>query len=426
MPIERRLLTRLSLRAPLGEAIYLRAVGTLRDRSTVDPDSLLVDQGTLSGSAEIGWSNDRNNLVFSHTRGMFRDPTRLNGEWHRSRYAGRVSRHLGRQLELALYAFADRRHRPDGTWLSRERRAEGRISWHPPRPFSLWVAVARDLQEANEDRYERDQWELLMGARRRLFWNLSLEADGALFVAARDGKAESHRWNLRLSRSFSFGRTETFIGGKPLEFGSIHGCVFDDLNCDGERQAAEPGIPGQAIVLGSGAKAVTDGEGCYRFDRAAVGGESVSFDARKLPPRYLIPSVRRQLVSLEPGEGATTNFAVTRAASVHGRVVGLGSDNERAGLGDVLVRVQGSRLDVFTNSNGEFSLGDLRAETITLEVVPWSLPENARDAIPPPRRVSLVAGEAASCGDFVVVLSEPIILQRFRPMAGQRPDSDGR
>jgi hypothetical protein len=413
-PIERRILARLSVRAPLSRTIYVRATGTLRDRSTIDPDSLLVDQGVFNGSGEVGWHNDHSKLVFSYTRGMFRDPTNLDREWHRDRFAMQTTRSFGRAWEAAIHTFIDVRHRADGTWLSREHRAESRISWRPTQPVELWLAAARDLQGANEERYDRDQWEMLGGAQRRLFWDLTFKIDGTVFLAAGRGRAESHRLNLQLSRSFSFGRKETFFHGQPLEFGQIRGSVFDDLNADGARQSDEPGIPGQTIILGSGVSLVTDADGSYLFDRASVDRESISLDVRRLPPRYLVPPQLRRRVELAPGEDVTINFPAVRAASIWGRVVGVQAGGETSGLADVLVRVRGSQLDVFTGPKGEFHLRDMKAGTITLEIVPWSLPPSAQFDGSLARVVTVTTGEATRCSDFIVRLSEPTILQHFR------------
>jgi hypothetical protein len=154
-------------------------------------------------------------------------------------------------------------------------------------------------------------------------------------------------------------------------------------------------------------------DGSYLFERAAVGQEWVSLNARKLPPRFLVPPDCRHYVHLTPGDLAAVDFPITQAASVLGRVVAITPGDQRLGLADALIRVRGSHLDVFTSPTGEFRLGDLKTGEITLEVVPWSLPENAQTTSPLCRTIILLPGESVRCSDFVVRLREPNVLQRF-------------
>ena len=58
--------------------------------------------------------------------------------------------------------------------------------------------------------------------------------------------------------------------------GSLTGMKFQDLNCNGKKEAGEPGLPGWTIKLSNGATAVTDALGNYYFTNLPPGAYTVS------------------------------------------------------------------------------------------------------------------------------------------------------
>ncbi len=233
------------------------------------------------------------------------------------------------------------RRLPNGRWTSRERRLESRIAWDPGGEKSLWLSVARERQDADDEDFARDQWQIGGGWRQGIFGDLTVGIEGFAYVRAGARDPDAARVNLRLSRTFSFGggRLQT-IEGLP-EFGSVRGVVFEDLNANGRRDAGEPGISGLSIRLGSGEETTTARDGSYRLEHAEPGLDFVLFDPARLPTRYLAPVRDRIPFRLRPGEDAVADFAIRRAAEVVGSVAARDEGGRLVGVPDVLVRLAG-------------------------------------------------------------------------------------
>jgi hypothetical protein len=417
-PKERRFQGRIGLQIPISPAIYARSDASYRNRSGEDRDSLLVDQGVWNGSGEIGWHNDRSLASYRFSRGMRRDPSARNDEWHRTGHSARISHRFHRNWRARLDLLSETRRDPDGTWLSREERIGCHLGFEPLPASQAWLGLARDAQEANQEAFKRNQWEIVGGLDQDLPHDLTLQFEGSLFVSASGGRAESGRWSLRLSRSFSVGTRRNILGGKPLEFGSVRGCIFDDLNGNGRQDDGEPGIPDQTLRLGSGAQVTTGRQGTYEFRGAAVGCDWIVFDPHHLPPCYLAPQESRIQLTLQPGEEAAIDFPITRASAICGRVLGVRPDGSLRPLPDILVRITGSPKDVFTDQAGRFRFHDLEEGVVDVEFVAWSVPDGWVGIGVPAHRIALEAGNTSMCDDFVLRRSDPPVIQRFR----QRPD----
>lgn len=100
-----------------------------------------------------------------------------------------------------------------------------------------------------------------------------------------------------------------------LDFGvisrsEIWGIVFLDLNGDGAFNISqgEKGIKGVILLLESGLKAVTDGNGQYRFSNVSVGEHIVALDLNTLPVEYLptVPLKKTTVVF----EGVSYNYNI--------------------------------------------------------------------------------------------------------------------
>jgi hypothetical protein len=411
LPREERLFGRFFLGTALPANLTLQSNFAYRFRSRPDPDSLLVDQGVLSGLIDLGWRAGRTGAGVAFNRGINRDAAQPGNDWHEDRFSARVDRQIGSRISTSLVMSRADRRLPNGAWTSRERRVEGRVGW--ARRERVWVSVARDRQIANVEEYERDQWEIGLGWEQPLLWNLELGVDGITAIGVGQREPETARWSVRLGRSLNFGEGRIDPTETVPEFGSIGGRVYDDANGNGHPDEGEPGIPNLVVKLGSGPEATTDARGEYHLSRAAIDLESVTLDVSRLPARYLAPRERRLVVSLRPGERTTRHFGVRQSAAVAGRVVRVGRDGRAAGVPGALVRVAGGHQDAFTDDGGRFLIPGLEPGAVTFRLEEWSLPEGARPIGSVTREIYLNAGAAATLEDFVVEQPETPVLQRF-------------
>ena len=115
-----------------------------------------------------------------------------------------------------------------------------------------------------------------------------------------------------------------------------------------------------------------------------------------------------------PGQETERHFPVKLAASVGGRVV-VSDGQEARGAGDVLVRVVGTHHDVFTDAEGKFWISGLEPGEVTLEMIEWSLPEDAETPKTLTKTVTLRGGRPIDAGVFVLKEKEKKVLQIFRP-----------
>ncbi len=414
-PPESRLSSRLFLTSALVGQFHLLANAGYRMRSTRDPDSLLVDQGVVSGGGEIEWRTTRTTAGLGFSRRLLRDPTHEAGDWHESRYTARARHRFTDRLRARVEASHAQRRLPDGRWTSRERRIETRLMWRPRDADRVWLSLAREHQEADDERFARDQWQVGGGLERPLPAGFAISLEGTTSLRAGGRDAESARWHVRVARKISFGGGRLDPRQGLPEFGSVRGTVFEDTNANGLRDVGEPGVEGILLRLGSGPETTTDVTGEYEFSQAATNLEFVSLDVSRLPARYLAPRENRFPLRLEPGDEAALDFPVKRAARLVGRVVMRTPDGSLAGVPNALVRIAGSHHDVFTDSEGRYQISDLEAGTVRLEILEWSLPEDARLPAPAALDAVLRAGAVTTCGDFVLERVETPVMQFFRP-----------
>jgi hypothetical protein len=411
---ETRLVTRFFVSAPLLEAFSINGGAGYRNRSTRDPDSLLVDQGALTWSGTVAWNGSPARVSLGMNRSLYRDPASAGGDWHENRYSGQGFLRLGETVHAELLGWIVNRRFLDGRWASRERKVESRVYWEPKSSRRGWLRVGRDDLEASDAAYSRDQWELGTGWTQPLPWSLSLEVEALFFARAGALAADRTRVNFRLSRRFVMGGGRLGLREDLPEFGTIEGLVFEDENGNGFQDGGEHGIPNLTLILGSGGESTTNAEGRYAFPRAATGMESVTLDVARLPTRYLAPPEARTVFVLGPGGHAAGNYPIRPAAAVAGRVV-LDMGNRSAGAKDVLVRVLGTHQDTFTDAGGRFTIPGLAPGPATLEVVEWSLPRNSTPQRSLRKTVVLRPGRPVNAGVIVLDFHEDEVLQIFRP-----------
>ena len=98
---------------------------------------------------------------------------------------------------------------------------------------------------------------------------------------------------------------------------------------------------------------------------------------------------------------------------------GEGDGKSAEGAADVLVRVVGTHHDVFTDAEGKFWISGLEPGETTLEIIEWSLPEDAEVPETLTRTVILRGGRPVEAGVFVLKRKEKKVLQIFLPGTSQ-------
>lgn len=421
-PRETRFFARFYGAAPIVGPFAYQGSVSYRNRSTPDPDSLLVDQGTIAWNSSVSWLSSAAQAEIGYNRSLYRDRTLTAGDWHEDRFMGNYQQRLSETLRAEFRGWWVKRRFLDGGFASVEKNAQTRLNWEPRSHQRGWISFGRDVQDAADAGYSRDQWEVGTGWVQPLPWDLALSAESLFFLRAGALAADRARFNFRLARRFSLGAGQLRYAENRPEFGEISGQVFEDLNANGFFDPGEPGIPGILLRLGSGVETETDGNGFYRFTQAATVFESVSLDVARLPTRYLAPEESRHTLRMAPGDKIGVNYPVQLSAALYGRVmVDLGHRSK--GAADVLIKVQGTHHDAFTDSEGRFFIPGLAAGTVTLEVVEWSLPRNTRPQVSPTKTVVLTPGKPVNAGVLVLDKVEPKLLQIYRPEPDSAPGS---
>jgi hypothetical protein len=300
----------------------------------------------------------------------------------------------------------------DGTWASRERKIEVQGNWERSEQ-RVWLSLAREHQEASDDAYRRDQWEVGTGWDQPLPWALTFELQSLFYLRAGDYEADRTRVNFRLMRRFDFGGGSPGVREGLPEYGTIRGRVFEDLNLNGVQDDGEKGLSGQTLLLGSGHSVKTALDGTFEAKDAATVYESLSLDVGSLPTRYLAPDDPQTVFHLKPGEKAFRDYPIHVAAGMIGRVM-LDQGTHCEGVPDVLLQVRGTHHDVFTDAHGAFYIPGLEAGTVTLEVVEWSLPKDVEVDGPAEKEIHLVAGRSVNAGLIVVKPKAPNVIQEFK------------
>jgi hypothetical protein len=411
---EQRLTSRFFASTSIGGPFVIRGAVGYRNRTTEDPESLLVDQGAISWEGAVGWNTPRSQAEVAFTRSLIRDPLSVRGDWNEDRVGAHGQHRFGERWRGELRGWTVNRRFLDGTWASRERKLEVCGNWEPRSGERAWLSVGREHRDASDASYLRDQWEIGVGWERPLPWDLSLAIESLFFVRTGSFEADRTRVNCRVTRSFDFGGGGPGFRERLPEFGRISGLVFEDLNGDGSRQVGERALADQALILSDGRTVSTDAEGRYSVDRAFTQYESVTLDVARLPTRFLAPAQPSTVYSLRPGDEVVRNFPIRPAAGLAGRVM-IDRGIRAEGVPDVLLRVRGTHQDVFTDAQGRFYIPGLDPGEVTLEVVDWSLPKDCEPEGPMSRTLRLRAGRPVNAGIFVLKPKGPKVIQIFRP-----------
>ncbi|MBI5217107.1 MAG: S8 family serine peptidase [Ignavibacteriae bacterium] len=155
-----------------------------------------------------------------------------------------------------------------------------------------------------------------------------------------------------------------------VEYGTVQGSTFDDINGNGTKQAGEPGLENWKAKLGS-RSALTDADGNFIFSTVDAGSytlsESLHTGWMKTTP------AGNYSVNINWGDTKSGySFGVFKLGSIQGQVFqdynsdGIQDSNE-TGIGNWRIQLNGPVTgSVLTDSNGNFSFTNLTAGTYTL------------------------------------------------------------
>jgi hypothetical protein len=106
-----------------------------------------------------------------------------------------------------------------------------------------------------------------------------------------------------------------------MSYGTIEGRICYDENGDGLCMHDEAPLPGIPVVLSNGARATSDGEGRYRFERLKPGFYRVEVDEAAIRERGRPSTVMLASFELPIRGSEGRNFAVMRSCRIQGHVV---------------------------------------------------------------------------------------------------------
>jgi hypothetical protein len=185
---------------------------------------------------------------------------------------------------------------------------------------------------------------------------------------------------------FSSRRAERGINGPIADlgsYGSVSGCVYQDINLNGR---FDPGVDqpqANARVRVDGSRyAVSDPEGNFRIEAVLRGDHSVYLDLLSVRADLTLLDNTQQQITLESSRDIVVDFRVVRTGRVSGVVwMDLNEngvlDAGEQPLADVRV-VTGSGRDTLTDENGYFLIGDLPPGEHILLLDEKTIPERTR------------------------------------------------
>lgn len=221
-----------------------------------------------------------------------------------------------------------------------------------------------------------------------------VEADGVVSCAVgalANGASKAFSFTVQVDQPFTQGssvinRAEVDAPGDPnpgnneddeetpvdqTGYASIHGCVFHDVNNDGNRDAGEPAIPGVTITLRgeeNGVQiertAVTGPEGCYEFTGLLPG---VTYTVTETQPPasegWIDGKDKPGTVFEDEGGGANDSYTVTPKVDEHGKNWNFGEVKQ----GDENASICG-KVYHDANNNGQWDEGEEPIEGVTIEL----------------------------------------------------------
>ena len=206
-----------------------------------------------------------------------------------------------------------------------------------------------------------------------------------------DRISNGYQFTMRLQKRFGWGRSAPRAdtganAGRLLEFGSISGLVFNDLDLDGVRGHAEPGVPNVAVRLDGDVLAAVGPEGTFSFGSVVVGLHTVELELVTVPAFYDLGRRARVQVEVTKGSAAEVPFSLLRLGKIRGAVIiadrtvedeEVVPTRERPGA-NLAVRLtdsQGVTRVTMSDKDGEFEFASVPRNEYELAVDATSLPD---------------------------------------------------
>ena len=207
-----------------------------------------------------------------------------------------------------------------------------------------------------------------------------------------DRISNSYQFTLRLQKRFGWGRSVPRAAtgphaGRLLEFGSIAGLVFNDLDLDGLRGRAEPGVPKVAVRLDGETLAVVGSDGTFDFGSVEVGPHTVELELVTVPASYDLGPGSDVQVEVTKGSTVELPFALLQLGKIRGAIVVVDRTDEDEEDANIYERL-GANLAVrltdghgvsrvtMSDEDGEFEFTSLPANEYRLSVDATSLPDH--------------------------------------------------
>lgn len=304
-----------------------------------------------------------------------------------NRYAVYYYQRAGRNQYISFYSLFGDDGDEESRLLGSDNTIGGSVLWKPSDRISLSMSYTTNRFRLDEDR------------------------DNRQFYATAVYNAPNDRaWTLRfrnsnhtLSSETSYMLTHTIPFGIPVarkkSLGGISGRVYDAEHPD------RPGIP-RVVVNANGATTVTNDKGEFSFRTLPSGPCRVSVEQRSIGLERVTETRLPTTVDVQQGKTVSMQIGVLRSARLRGKVSLMryqsgksdqpdrpdvfvsapdhtggvisadGQLAEVGGLRDVLLELTngGETLRRVTDSDGEFSLTDLRPGLWTLKVYDHNLP----------------------------------------------------
>lgn len=230
--------------------------------------------------------------------------------------------------------------------------------------------------------------------------NLRIDAANSVQVSAShaftfSGKGSHTALTVSYAHRFGAGSGGGFQFSKLLGLGRgrIQGCVFMDLNSNGQQDPDEQGMAGMNIQLDGSKSVVTDSRGDFTFGSLEPGDFDIALISDHLGVTLRASTATSQHLSLAPHQTINFNFGLTNNGFIAGRVfndlllTGEQTAGEAPGLGAVKLILHSTDVNVRTgpasnsivriaDGNGSYDFRNLAPGKYILEIDPATLPEN--------------------------------------------------
>jgi hypothetical protein len=240
--------------------------------------------------------------------------------------------------------------------------------------------------------------------------------------------ASTFQMTIALTKRFGWGSTVSGAGraAQGLNFaetGDIEGFLYQDVNHNGKPDPGEPGLANVAILLEDNSKAVTNASGKYVFSNVQTGTHLVRINERQLDASINLLSNASQRVEVKLRETTAVDYSFIHSGSMRGRVL-LDTNNNGAAdaadapLPDVLIYLADSRINTFSDSDGNFAFENLMPGHYEVRLDTTGLPEGSKLVTPDRFSVEVKSGDELKDIVFLLVTEKKEIRKKvFGPAA---------